>query len=140
MAYIYREFLEDSNVFDEAQSYWEALFSSVVCNVTNDNWGDWFNNVTGDGNKNRSGNPILIKRLFGQDMAVRIIQEEPYGEDDKHFSAWINYFDDKIRELVISTVLTEKNAERVNTILNEYINNRLSDIDMQKIIDDLYVP
>ena len=136
MKFKYKEFLLDVSIFDAAEEYWRQLFEEFIVEANEEQlWREWFPNVMGNGEKNRSGNPILTRLNEVEKRAVRVIQEDCEHYEDSHFSAWLDIFDEDVKELVISCVLSDETEELVREVLHAYIVEKASDEKIEAVID-----
>lgn len=138
MSLKYSQFLENESDYVAAELYWDNLFQACISNLgVESQWEEWFENKWGDGSKRMDGNPIFTRLDSSKNKALRVIQEEPESEDDKHISAWLDKFDDSIDELVISCVLSEEVELIVKDLFKYYLMDNSCLIETQSLIDKL---
>ena len=135
---LYATFLENRRVYLLAKARWQRLFEQLL-NAKQYTFRPFLNE------KRMDGNPMFTAYVRDVDRAVRIIQLDPSeAVSELEIGAWLDQAlmperEDQVMELVIGLVMT-KEAEQISQLLIEaWLLQQLSLIDMEKKIDELVV-
>lgn len=111
---LHPRFLTNAKQYAAARAVWKQLWHEVLTQTGQvDSWkSPWLTPKHADGTPYRDGNPIFSAVNETDRLGVRIIQEAPMSAGPNELDYWVDTFGsaadpNKVRELVISTVLDE---------------------------------
>jgi hypothetical protein len=122
MNWLFRDFLNDAEVYHNAQHYWEKLFKTALPRFYTNGQID----VNRFKNPDNDGNPIFTGVCRPLGLAVRVIQQ-PVGEpDDIDLDYWVEEAGFvapnslNLRELVIACSPSRENERQVKRVLHDW--------------------
>lgn len=134
--FLFKNFLSNPKVYALNQGYWVMQLRTWLphTSVEKENL---YQTHFANGKKMYDGNPIYSVLLKNR-KSVRIIQEEPESERPE-ISAWIHqteYDGEAIKELVISTELTEVTKQIAIALIAEWSKEETNGSNMEQFIED----
>lgn len=116
---MFENYLEDENEYLALENYWVAVFSELLTEAKL-NLEDWncphYNTFFSNGKKMMDGNPIFSAMSKIDGRIIRVIQDEPGGDDE------LRHWTDKGgKELVVACAPTEKDIEEARGVLRNWI-------------------
>ncbi len=135
---LYATFLENRRVYRLAKARWQRLFEQLL-SAKQYTFRPFLNE------KRMDGNPMFTAYVPAVDRALRIIQVDPSeAVAELDIKAWLDQAvmperEDRVEELVIDLVLTNE-AERLSKqLIDGWLIQGLSMVEMEKMIDELVV-
>jgi hypothetical protein len=116
---MYDNFLENDEVYFEAEKFWISLFTYIL-NKNSIDISDWiypfYNTTYSNGNKFMDGNPIFSAHSIKEKKRIRIIQEKKSSSAGRY-----NYWHEPDKnELVIVWELSSKNKNEIKKLIGEW--------------------
>ena len=149
---LYASFLDDHRTYQLVVSYWHRLFKEILAN-TELPFQPFYNKHYKNGQKDYSANPIFDAYFPDRHKLVRIIQYLPES-GDRLFSAYIEHWPianmteeqrpcptdpsqalQPIPELVIALALTKETSVTAEELIQKWVKEDVSEIEMKKNID-----
>lgn len=139
---VFKNFINNDDVFLEAKNYWINLVDSATKNICTKNESEQENRF------DRDANPILYKKYPSLKKSIRIIQEKVDNRSDCQLGAWIEKADEyrANTELVLSGELTKETLPTIEKIINKWFQfEDLESIDIftteiEDILSELNIP
>ncbi len=133
--FLYKDFLTDRTVYEQAELYWKAHIEAVFhqAGITPQRW---LHGYYGNGQKIAEGNPIYNCKMEGN-RAIRLIQEAPES-DTLQIAAWTDNRagaeGQQLRELVIVLELTQKTKDLALVLIEKWVSEEVSSAAMDSFI------
>ena len=135
---LYATFLENRRVYRLAKARWQRLFEQLL-SAKQYTFRPFLNE------KRMDGNPMFTAYVPAVDRAVRIIQVDPTeAVSEVDIKAWLDQAvmperEDRVEELVIDLVLTNESERISKQLIDGWLVQGLSMMEMEKKIDELVV-
>ena len=135
---LYATFLENRRVYRLAKARWQRLFEQLL-SAKQYTFRPFLNE------KRMDGNPMFTAYVPAVDRAVRIIQVDPTeAVSEVDIKAWLDQAvmperEDRVEELVIDLVLTNESERLSKQLIDGWLVQGLSMMEMEKKIDELVV-
>ena len=135
---LYATFLENRRVYRLAKARWQRLFEQLL-SAKQYTFRPFLNE------KRMDGNPMFTAYVPAVDRAVRIIQVDPTeAVSEVDIKAWLDQAvmperEDRVEELVIDLVLTNEAESLSKQLIDGWLVQGLSMMEMERMIDELVV-
>ncbi|AEE48410.1 MAG TPA: hypothetical protein PLC89_26835 [Haliscomenobacter sp.] len=135
---LYATFLENRRVYRLAKTRWQRLFEQLL-SAKQYTFRPFLNE------KRMDGNPMFTAYEPAVDRAVRIIQVDPAeAVSEVDIKAWLDQAvmperEDRVEELVIDLVLTNEAESLSKQLIDGWLVQGLSMMEMERMIDELVV-
>ena len=135
---LYASFLENRRVYRLAKARWQRLFEQLL-SAKQYTFRPFLNE------KRMDGNPMFTAYVPAVDRAVRIIQVDPTeAVSEVDIKAWLDQAvmperEDRVEELVIDLVLTNEAESLSKQLIDGWLVQGLSMMEMERMIDELVV-
>lgn len=135
---LYATFLENRRVYRLAKARWQRLFEQLL-SAKQYTFRPFLNEARMD------GNPMFTAYVPAVDRAVRIIQVDPAeAVSEVDIKAWLDQAvmperEDRVEELVIDLVLTNEAESLSKQLIDGWLVQGLSMMEMERMIDELVV-
>lgn len=151
--YLFIKSTEDKRIYNLNQGYWKRKLQSRLKEKFSDE-NVLFKNIDTEGKKIYDANPIFTFIDYQKNKAIRIIQddinqiEQENNEMEKYLiSAWfdkisiyeknnIDSSERNVSELVIALFLTRKTVEKTMDLIYRWLNNDLTNENLERIINE----
>jgi hypothetical protein len=124
---LFPNFLSDVSEYEQAERLWHDNWRELVRTAGEERrWREpYISTHFADGTPCRDGNPIFSAFREDAGIGVRVIQFDPAEEPASGMSFWVDTTDsdaqDRIRELVITCVLTTENLPDARDLMYQWI-------------------
>lgn len=121
---MFEDYLENTKTYFALEQFWVQLFYSVLNEqkISLDNWIiPFYNTYFSNQEKDMDGNPIFSAKSKQTGRIIKIIQTT---HDEDVLEIWQDTFDGN-EELVIYLTLRDKNADKVKSIINDWLKNEI---------------
>lgn len=133
--HLFKNFLEDKQIYQENIIYWKDILSNIVKDKP-ENY-HWLKSQFANGEDFYDGNPMIVLVCQSPKKAIRIIQEEPES-DSIEIGAWVDTLQlsesEQIQELVISLELSSESQRLAKKLIKKWIIDDLNDLQMSKTV------
>jgi len=135
---LYATFLENRRVYRLAKARWQRLFEQLL-SAKQYTFRPFLNETRMD------GNPMFTAYVPAVDRAVCIIQVDPTeAVSEVDIKAWLDQAvmperEDRVEELVIDLVLTNEAESLSKQLIDGWLVQGLSMMEMERMIDELVV-
>jgi len=132
MKYLFKDFLENKEVYLQTEIYYKNLFKQIIGHEPK----EYYNTQFASGKKFFNGNPIFNTKY--NDRIVRIIQDEPES-GEPYFHVRIEKTEDALEELVIDLELSEEIEEILSLFLKKWFKEKINVDALEEMIESYTV-